>query len=95
MVVGIAAIHAADIRLASLDAWYACRPRARAFLVVGSGYGRHPAVALLDDGRSLREVATMLRADRNVLRDRLREVGAWPRPARVETPSEIGVEGAG
>jgi DNA invertase Pin-like site-specific DNA recombinase len=36
------------------------------------------AVALLGDGRGLREVATMLGVDRNVLRDRLREARQWP-----------------
>lgn len=38
------------------------------------------AIALLKDGRGLREVAGMLNVDRNVLRDRLREQGAWPPP---------------
>jgi DNA invertase Pin-like site-specific DNA recombinase len=36
------------------------------------------AVALLRDGRGLREVASMLKVDRNVLRDRLRAAGQWP-----------------
>jgi DNA invertase Pin-like site-specific DNA recombinase len=36
------------------------------------------AVALLGEGRALREVAGMLGCDRNVLRDRLRESGCWP-----------------
>jgi DNA invertase Pin-like site-specific DNA recombinase len=42
------------------------------------------AVALLRDGRGLREVATMLGVDRNVLRDRLRETGAWPPVGKAE-----------
>jgi DNA invertase Pin-like site-specific DNA recombinase len=43
------------------------------------------AQVLLEAGRSLREVSAMLRVDRNVLRDRLRETGAWPPNGRVET----------
>lgn len=37
-----------------------------------------PAVALLREGRDLKETATILKVDRNTLRRRLREVGAWP-----------------
>ncbi len=54
------------------------------------------AVALLGDGRGLREVAGMLHVDRNVLRDRLRETGRWPpTPGRVETPISAWVDGVG
>ena len=37
-----------------------------------------PAVALLREGRDLKETATILKVDRNTLRRRLREAGAWP-----------------
>jgi DNA invertase Pin-like site-specific DNA recombinase len=50
------------------------------------------AVALLGDGRGLREVAAMLKVNRNVLRDQLRESGTWP---RVETPFSADVQGVG
>lgn len=53
------------------------------------------AQALLGAGRSLREVSAMLRVDRNVLRGRLRETGAWPRDGRVETLAAGSVEGFG
>lgn len=39
-----------------------------------------PAVALLREGRDLKDVARILRVDRNTLRRRLREVGLWPVP---------------
>ena len=38
-----------------------------------------PAVALLEQGRGLREVAEILSVNRNTLRRRLREGGLWPR----------------
>ena len=54
------------------------------------------AVALLGDGRGLREVAGMLNVNRNVLRDRLRETGRWPTPSgRVETPARRRSRGTG
>ena len=37
-----------------------------------------PAVALLREGRDLKEVARILQMDRNTLRRRLREAGLWP-----------------
>ena len=37
-----------------------------------------PAVALLKEGRSLKETARILRISRNTLRRRLREAGEWP-----------------
>ena len=37
-----------------------------------------PAVALLREGRDLKEAARILRVDRNTLRRRLREAGLWP-----------------
>ena len=37
-----------------------------------------PAVALLKEGRSLKETARILKISRNTLRRRLREVGEWP-----------------
>ena len=47
------------------------------------------SLALLREGRSLREVAKLVRVDRNTLRDRLREDGRWPfECARVENPSD-------
>jgi DNA invertase Pin-like site-specific DNA recombinase len=36
------------------------------------------AVALLREGRSLRDVSKLVRVDRNTLRSRLREQGCWP-----------------
>src|SRR4029079_6990862 len=45
------------------------------------------AVALLGDGRGLREVAGVVNVNRNVLRDRLRESGRWRgTTGRVKTP---------
>jgi DNA invertase Pin-like site-specific DNA recombinase len=46
-----------------------------------------PAVALLGEGRSLKEVARILEVERNTLRARLREAGAWPVPQPGEKPS--------
>lgn len=40
-----------------------------------------PAVALLEQGRSLKETATILSVSRATLRRRLREAGHWPRQA--------------
>ncbi len=37
-----------------------------------------PAVALLKEGRSLKETARILKISRNTLRRRLREAGEWP-----------------
>lgn len=37
-----------------------------------------PAVAMLNEGRGLREVAKILGVSRSTLRRRLREAGAWP-----------------
>lgn len=39
-----------------------------------------PAVALLREGRSLKETARILKISRNTLRRRLREAGEWPQP---------------
>jgi len=39
-----------------------------------------PAVALLEQGRSLKETSRILGLSRNTLRRRLREAGAWPLP---------------
>ncbi len=39
-----------------------------------------PALALLEQGRSLKETARILGLSRNTLRRRLREAGAWPLP---------------
>jgi len=38
-----------------------------------------PAVALLNEGRSLKETAGILGVSRATLRRRLREAGEWPR----------------
>jgi DNA invertase Pin-like site-specific DNA recombinase len=40
-----------------------------------------PAVALLREGRTLKDTARILKTDRNTLRRRLREAGLWPLPA--------------
>jgi DNA invertase Pin-like site-specific DNA recombinase len=40
-----------------------------------------PALALLKEGRDLKEVARILKLDRNTLRRRLKEAGHWPLPA--------------
>ena len=48
-----------------------------------------PALALLKEGRSLKETARILGISRNTMRRRLREAGAWPldaEPAQVEGP---------
>ncbi len=42
-----------------------------------------PAVAMLKDGRSLKETAAILRVSRATLRRRLREAGEWPRLAEA------------
>ena len=39
-----------------------------------------PALALLREGRSLKEVSEILKLSRATLRRRLRETGAWPPP---------------
>ena len=39
-----------------------------------------PALALLREGRSLKEVSAILKVSRATLRRRLRETGAWPPP---------------
>ena len=39
-----------------------------------------PAIALLDQGRGLKQVAAILRTNRSTLRRRLQEAGEWPRP---------------
>ncbi len=53
----------------------------------GKHYGRprvdldlRPALALLREGRSLKEVSAILKVSRATLRRRLRETGAWPPP---------------
>jgi len=51
-----------------------------------------PAVALLEQGRGLREVAEILNVNRNTLRRRLREEGLWPR--LVDQPPGGGSEGS-
>jgi DNA invertase Pin-like site-specific DNA recombinase len=47
-----------------------------------------PALALLKEGRSLKETSRILGVSRNTLRRRLREAGVWPRgmPDRVVVP---------
>lgn len=44
------------------------------------GMDLRPALALLREGRDLKDTARILRLDRNTLRRRLREAGAWPPP---------------
>lgn len=39
-----------------------------------------PALALLEQGRGLKQVAAILQISRSTLRRRLEEAGAWPRP---------------
>lgn len=39
-----------------------------------------PAIALLREGRGLKDVATILKVSRATLRRRLQEEGAWPVP---------------
>ncbi len=46
-----------------------------------------PALALLREGRSLKETAGILGVSRTTLRRRLRETGAWP--PRPETPAQV------
>lgn len=45
-----------------------------------------PALALLEQGRGLKQVATILNISRSTLRRRLEEAGEWPRPQK---PDEI------
>lgn len=45
-----------------------------------------PAVALLSEGRGLKQVAAILGANRNTLRRRLREAGEWPRTEGGHNP---------
>lgn len=46
-----------------------------------------PAVAMLDQGRGLKDVAAILQVSRNTLRRRLREAGEWPRIQGGHNPS--------
>ena len=50
-----------------------------------------PALALLKEGRSLNEVATIMRTPRATLRRRLRECGSWPVGMALEAqpPTEL------
>ena len=45
-----------------------------------------PAVAMLKEGRGLREAAKILGVRRSTLRRRLQDTGAWP----VDAPTEAG-----
>ena len=45
-----------------------------------------PALALLREGRSLKEAARILQVSRNTLRRRLREAGEWPINSTAGTP---------
>jgi DNA invertase Pin-like site-specific DNA recombinase len=48
-----------------------------------------PAVALLHEGRDLKEAARILKVDRNTLRRRLHEAGLWPLPVSDVVPGRI------
>ena len=50
----------------------------------GAALEIRPAVAMLQQGRGLREVASIMGVSRTTLRRRLKEAGEWP-VARVET----------
>ena len=45
-----------------------------------------PAVAMLDQGRGLKQVASILGVNKNTLRARLAETGQWPRLKGVKNP---------
>jgi DNA invertase Pin-like site-specific DNA recombinase len=49
-----------------------------------------PALALLDQGRGLKQVAVILQTSRSTLRRRLKEAGEWPR-SLVPGPSLVSV----
>ncbi|MCG8420917.1 MAG: recombinase family protein [Proteobacteria bacterium] len=48
-----------------------------------------PALALLDQGRGLKQVATILGVSRSTLRRRLEDQGHWPRPAATSQAERI------
>ena len=60
----------AGVRRAQAQGKHCGRPRVELDL--------RPAVALLKEGRSLKEVARILKVSRATLRRRLREAGEWP-----------------
>lgn len=49
------------------------------------------ALALLNEGRSLRQTADILSVDRGTLRRRLASAGEWPRPLLLDNPHHAGV----
>ena len=54
------------------------------------------AVALLREGRSLRDVSKLVRVDRNTLRTRLREQGLWPlSPTKLNDADRAGHQNGG
>ncbi len=63
----------AGVRRAQAAGKHCGRPRADLDL--------RPALALLREGRDLKDTARILRLDRNTLRRRLREAAMWPLPA--------------
>ena len=62
----------AGVRRAQAAGKHCGRPRADLDL--------RPALALLREGRDLKDTARILRLDRNTLRRRLREATMWPIP---------------
>jgi DNA invertase Pin-like site-specific DNA recombinase len=46
-----------------------------------------PALAMLREGRGLKDVAKILKVERNTLRRRLREAGLWPLPTSAVDPN--------
>ena len=48
-----------------------------------------PAMALLREGRDLKETARILKVNRNTLRRRLREGGQWPVPGSLPSDDQV------
>lgn len=69
----------AGVRRAQAAGKHCGRPRVE--------FDLRPAVALLEQGRSLKETARILSVSRNTLRRRLREGGHWPREGSPPAPA--------
>ena len=77
----------AGVRRAQAQGKHCGRPRRELDL--------RPAVALLREGRGLKEVARILDVPRSTLRRRLREQGYWPLPAgQIAAPEDEAAERA-
>jgi DNA invertase Pin-like site-specific DNA recombinase len=69
----------AGVRRAQAAGKHCGRPRV--------GMDLRPAIALLREGRGLKEVSAILKVSRATLRRRLQEAGVWPLRDHAETPA--------